>query len=58
MKSKSETRSLLQNLITYMKTQFNLSVKILHSDNGLEFAMHEFYDKHGIIYYTSCVETP
>jgi hypothetical protein len=58
MKSKSEARSLLQNFIIYVKTQFNLTVKCVRSDNGLEFAMHDFYNQYGIVHQTSCVETP
>jgi len=44
-----------------VKTQFNKVVKILRSDNRLEFKsrpMNEFYARYGIIHQTSCVNTP
>lgn len=58
MTAKSETRSLLQNFVIFVKTQFNKSVKSIRSDNGSEFLYQEFYDKFGILHQTSCVATP
>jgi hypothetical protein len=58
MKNKSETRQHVQNLITMIKNQFNHSVKIIRSDNGPEFLMHDYYSSLGILHQTSCVETP
>ncbi|XP_030934597.1 uncharacterized protein LOC115960041 [Quercus lobata] len=37
MKSKSETRSLLQSFYTMIKNQFGKSIKVFRTDNGLEF---------------------
>ncbi|KAK2371611.1 hypothetical protein QL285_084537 [Trifolium repens] len=58
MKNKTETRQHVKNLITMIKTQFNHSVKIIRSDNGPEFLMHDYYSSLGILHQTSCVETP
>jgi len=58
MKSKSETRNLLSNFLAYVHTQFNTKIKTLRSDNGQEFNMPTFYQKHGIIHQLTCVETP
>ena len=48
MKHKSETRTYLLQLFNWARTQFNLRVKILPTDNGLEFShgdllTHYFY---------------
>ncbi|KAL5788385.1 hypothetical protein ACOSP7_005334 [Xanthoceras sorbifolium] len=44
MKHKSETRFLLQSFYIYVETQFNRKIKVLRSNNGLEFNMKEFYN--------------
>lgn len=44
-----------------IRTQFNTSVQILHSDNGGEFVNHNmqhFFSSHGLIYQTTCPDTP
>jgi len=44
-----------------IKHQFETTVKIVRSDNGSEFTskpMEQFYQDHGIIRQSSCVETP
>jgi len=44
-----------------VKNQFGKDVKIIRSDNGLEFKsgpMKFFYSEKGIIHQTSCVDTP
>lgn len=58
MVSKSQTRSLLVSFINLVANQFNTMVKILRSDNGIEFQMPEFYQSKGIVHQLSCVETP
>jgi transposase InsO family protein len=58
MKLKSETRALLQSFFNLVQTQFSSSIKVLRSDNGLEFSMTEFYAQHGTIHQTSCLATP
>jgi hypothetical protein len=58
MKTKSETRSLIKIFLTYVDNQFNMAVKMIRSNNGVEFCVHDLYDSKGIIHQTSCVETP
>nr|KYP65704.1 Retrovirus-related Pol polyprotein from transposon TNT 1-94 [Cajanus cajan] len=58
MKSKGETRNLIQNFISYVQTQFTKHIKVIRSDNGVEFAMDQLYATYGIVHQTSCVETP
>lgn len=58
MKHKSETKSILQNFCTYAAVQFDTNIKVIRSDNGLEFKMPLFYASKGIIHQTSCVYTP
>ena len=61
MSSKSIAFPLLQSFITFVETQFGISVKNNWSDNGLKFqdttALH-FYANKGIIHQKSCVDTP
>ena len=57
MKSKTETRPLLQSFYTMIKTQFGKSIKIVRTDNGLEFQMIYFFKFNGIIHQHSCVAT-
>jgi hypothetical protein len=58
MKSKSETKTHVQNLIKLIETQFSVKTKCIRTDNGPEFFMNEFFAKTGIVHQTSCVETP
>ena len=58
MKSKSDTRSILQSFYTMIKTQFNKAIKIFRTNNGLEFQINEFFKTYGIIHQHSCVATP
>jgi len=61
MKEKSETRKCLKVFISLVKTQFGKEVKIIRTDNGLEFKskpVRELYEQCGIIHQTSCVDTP
>ncbi|CAL8091657.1 unnamed protein product [Prunus armeniaca] len=47
--------------VTFMKTEFNAQIQILHSDNGGEFVNHNFqayFQPHGIIHETTCPQTP
>jgi len=44
-----------------VNTQFNRSIKIVRSDNSLEFTvghMFKFFSQNGISHQTSCVDTP
>jgi len=58
MRNKSETRSLLENFVIYVKTQFNKCIKTIRSDNGVEFNYKALYEKNEILHQTSCVGTP
>lgn len=58
MKRKSETSNLVKSFISYVKTQFQVCVKTLRSDNGPEFTLKLFYLSQGIIHQTLCVDTP
>lgn len=41
-----------------VKTQFNKQVKIIRSDNGHEFNLHDFYKKNIVVNQSICVSTP
>ena len=56
--NKGEARVQLQNFITYVKVQFDASVKQVRTDNGAEFRMHSFFAEHGILHQLSCPYTP
>nr|KYP75714.1 Retrovirus-related Pol polyprotein from transposon TNT 1-94 [Cajanus cajan] len=58
MHTKSETRTHIANFVAYVETQFDKKIKTIHTDNGYEFLMHNFFSSKGIIHQTSCVETP
>jgi len=58
MKSKSETRPILQSFYLMIKNQFIKSIKVFRTDNGLEFQMVDFFRLNGIIHQNSCVATP
>ncbi|WVZ22773.1 hypothetical protein V8G54_001317 [Vigna mungo] len=58
MHAKSETRTHIQNFISYVKTQFQTNINIIWSDNEPEFSMHDYFSSQGIIHQTSCNETP
>ena len=61
MIDKGETSHFLREFIVMVKNQFDTSVKVVRSDNGLEFTskpMQQFYHNHGIQCQSSCVETP
>jgi len=56
MKEKGEASHLLRNFCLMAKAQFKANVKIIRSDNGLEFIsgpMKNFYGEHGVIHQTS-----
>jgi hypothetical protein len=58
MKHKSETRDHIQKFIKCIENQYNKTVKVISSNNGPEFLMHDFYASKGILHQTSCVESP
>ncbi|RVW19501.1 Retrovirus-related Pol polyprotein from transposon TNT 1-94 [Vitis vinifera] len=61
MKNRSEVFSHFCAFSAEIKTQYDVSVKILRSDNGKEYVSNSFqnYMSHnGILHQTSCVDTP
>ena len=55
---KAETQSHLINFIAKVEKQFEKQVKIIRTDNGAEFSMHNFFTSKRIIHQTICIETP
>ena len=43
MYNKSEVRASVVNFIAYAENHFSTKVKIIRTDNGVEFSMHEFF---------------
>jgi hypothetical protein len=58
MTSKADNRPLIVSFFTMIETQFKTKIKVLRSDNGLEFLMFDFFSAKGVIHQTSCVKTP
>ena len=56
--NKSQARTHIQSFFTMVETQFNVKIKSLRSDNGVEFQMNQFYASKGVVHQLSCVETP
>ena len=44
--------------VAYVKTQFNRKIKIIRTNNGIEFFLPSFYSSKGILHQTSCRQTP
>ncbi|KAF3771918.1 Retrovirus-related Pol polyprotein from transposon TNT 1-94 [Nymphaea thermarum] len=60
MKHKSEAGHVIKNFINEILTQFDTCVKIVRSDNALEFcasSLEQFFRDKGIIHQTSCAYT-
>lgn len=58
MKSKSKTRQHVINFVKLNENQYGTRIKIIRSDNGLEFSIPGFYPSNGIIHPISYVESP
>ena len=61
MKYNSETCSHIIHFCNWVRNQFGHQVKIIRSDNGLEFAQQDllnYYSAHGTERQTTCVHTP
>lgn len=61
MKQKSEAYGVIKRFIMFAKTQFDAQVKIIRSDNALEFSDEQckkLYNELGIVHQTSCVDRP
>lgn len=57
LKGKSDTQNCLKAFIALVETQFSVKIKIICSDNGLEFHLPDLYTVKGIIHQRTCVET-
>jgi hypothetical protein len=61
MKHKNQTATMLVNFYNMVKTQFNVCIKRIRSDNGTEFVnstLQNFFKQKGILHESSCVATP
>lgn len=61
LKLKSDAFEAISELCEYGKPQYNKQVKVIRSDNGLEFDDKQckpFFSILGIIHQTSCVDRP
>jgi hypothetical protein len=61
MKHKDEVLKCFQNFCALVENQFNTQVKILRTDNGIEYVNKEFnafLSRNGILHQTSCPDTP
>lgn len=58
MKSKSDTRPLLNAFFELVETQFQSNIKVTGTENGYEFYMKEYFPSKGTLHQVSCVETP
>ena len=58
---KSNAFSLLKAFVSFVKAQFGGTVQVIRSENGMEFqddSALAFYGDKGILYQTTCVDTP
>ena len=46
MRTKSEVRNHISNFLSYVENHFQTTVKIIRSDNGVEFAMTNLFSRH------------
>ncbi|KAJ0435793.1 putative RNA-directed DNA polymerase [Helianthus annuus] len=61
IKTKDEVIGCIINFYTFLKNQFEKTVKIFRSDNGTEFVNKQvatFSESNGILHQTSCTHTP
>lgn len=58
---KSKSLGTLETFLNYIENHFNITIKVIRSDNALEFtssACQQFFSQHGILHQTSCVNRP
>ena len=61
MRNRSELLSIFSAFCAEIKTQFNVSVRILRSDNAKEYfskPFNSYMSQNGILHQSSCVDTP
>ena len=60
MKNRAELYSIFQKFYTEIQTQFNISIRVLRSDNAKEYfsaPFISFMSEHGILHQSSCAHT-
>ena len=61
MKTRVELFSIFRKFYAKIQTQFNVSIRVLHSDNAREYCstpFTSFMSQHGILHQSSCAHTP
>ncbi|RVW82546.1 Retrovirus-related Pol polyprotein from transposon TNT 1-94 [Vitis vinifera] len=61
MKNRAELFSIFQKFYAEIQTQFNISIRVLRSDNAREYfsaPFTSFMSQHGILHQSSCAHTP
>lgn len=59
LKHKSQSLDILKIFLKFIHTHFNTTIKVIRSDNALEFdsgLCNDFFHSRGIIHQTTCVE--
>ena len=56
--NKSEVRNHIVSFVAYIENNFKTTIQTIRTDNGVEFAMKDFFSAKGIVHQTTCVETP
>ena len=60
MKNRAELFSIFQKFYAEIQTQFNVSIRVLRSDNAREYfstPFTSFMSQHGILHQSSCAHT-
>ena len=61
MKNRAKLFSIFQKFYVEIQTQFNISIRVLRSDNAREYfsaPFTSFMSQHGILHQSSCAHTP
>ena len=58
MKLKSEAKQHILDFVKLVETQFQTHIKVILSDNGLEFQLPSFNASKGITHQVTCIERP
>ena len=56
---KTKVYKMFSSFFSMIERQFDAKVKVVRSDNGTEFnCMRDYFQHNGILFQTSCVDTP
>ena len=61
LQNKSQVLTVLQKFWHYVVNQFGKSIKVIRSDNAIEFVSgpcDRFFSNHGIVHQTTCIDRP